>query len=234
MDQTIDAQPFLGQLGRRPVGARPVRRAVPARHGRDAGRCGPVALPYPDRGLPSGAGGCAGGASEAVVVGDPAGRRPEQTGRAVPFRAGAAASGLWRAGTGRRGDEGDARRHRRPAVREIRRRACPDHRTGGAGGRGIRDRRAGRRQGPDRQPGADHALAVPGGAFVAADRADPDDAGAGADADGAVRRRRGGHAEPGVGRVRGAVRRHRGRFRHPVLGPLSGVPVSRPAIPPPR
>ena len=120
--------------GRRPVGARTVRGVVPARHGGDAGRCGPVALCHPDGGLPPGAGGCVGWASEAIVVGDAAGRRPEQAGGTVPLRACAAASGLWRAGTWGRGDEGDARGHRRPAVREIRRRACADHRSGGAGG----------------------------------------------------------------------------------------------------
>ena len=79
-------------------------------------------------------------------------------------------------------------------------------------------------EGPDRQPGADHAMAVPGGALVAADTADPDDAGAGPDADGAFRGRRGRHAQSGVGRVRGAVRRYSGRFRHPVFGALPRVP----------
>ncbi len=47
------------------------------------------------------------------------------------------------------------------------------------------------------------------------------DAGARPDADPAVRRRRGGHAQSGVGRLRHPVRRHRGGFRHPVLGALS-------------
>ncbi len=42
--------------------------------------------------------------------------------------------------------DGHARDHRRTAVREGGRRACPHHRSGGAGGRGIRHRR-GRRGG---------------------------------------------------------------------------------------
>ena len=57
-----------------------------------------------------------------------------------------------------------------------RRRPCAHHRPGGAGGRGVRHRRAGRGRGADRQRRADHALAVPGGADLAADRADPADA----------------------------------------------------------
>ena len=53
--------------------------------------------------------------------------------------------------------------------------------------------------------------------MLAADRADPDDPGARADADPAVRRRRGGDPEPGLGRLRHPVCRHRGGLRHPVL-----------------
>ena len=69
---------------------------------------------------------------------------------------------------------------------------------------------------------ADHAVAIPRGAHLAPDRADPADAGARPAADPPVRSRRGRDAKPGLGRLRHSVCRHRGRFRDPVLRPLSG------------
>ena len=143
----------------------------------------------------------------------------------------AAAAGLRRAATRRRGHDGAAQDHRRAAVRPRRRGAGAHHRPGRAGGRGIRHRRPGRGRRADRQRAADHAVAVPRGAHLAADRADPADARAWPDADAVVRQRRGRHAEPGVGRLRHPVRRHRGGFRHPVLGALPRARASSSPIP---
>ena len=129
---------------RRSHRARPVFRAVAARHGRHQGRRRPGSLCRIATGVPPGDGGRAGRPSAPAVVAAAAGRRAQRPRRQIHVRAGAAEAGLRRAAAGRRGDRGDAQDHRRPGVREVRRGARAHHRPGRAGRRGVCHRRAGR------------------------------------------------------------------------------------------
>ena len=231
MDRTIDAQPFLGQLVADPQRARPVRRAVPARRGRGPGRGRPDALPAAAAGVPPGAGRRAAGHPAAALLAKAAGRRARRTGRPISFRAGPAEAGLRRAGARRRGD----------------RRRCATHRR--AGIRAIRHAHV-RITGPVALADEEFATVAQGAVagtigsvvlitlwlFLAVRTwrlivPDSGHAGAGADADRAVRRRRGRHAQPHLGRLRHPVRRHRRRFRHPVQRPLPRIARVRPADP---
>ena len=141
-----------GPAGRRSDRARAVLGAVAARHGGDQGRRRSGALSrvaarrsisrwrmrWPAIRSPL---------SWQLLLGG----GPERSRRQVQVRAGAAEAEFRRAAAGRRGDRRDARDHRRPGVREGRRRARAHHRSGRAGRRGIRHRRARRGGGPDRQ-----------------------------------------------------------------------------------
>ena len=91
--------------GRRSFRARAVLRAFTARHGRDQGRRRSRSLPRLARGVPSGDGRCAVGASAPAVVAGAAGReRAQRSCRQVHVRAGAAEARLRRAAARRRSD----------------------------------------------------------------------------------------------------------------------------------
>ena len=163
-----------GPARRRSHGARPVLRPGIARHGGDAGRRRPDALSDADarastRRLPT--------------------RSPAIRSRCRGRPCSAATCRTWPANTASCWcSRGRITARCSPAAPPPRRCAPPSpsspfvqgghgarahHRPGRAGRRGVRLRRPGRRGRPDRQRGADHAVAVPGRAHLAADRADP-------------------------------------------------------------
>ena len=165
--------------GRGSDSARTVLRAVAARHGRHQGRRRPHALSRLARGIPSGA-----WPKRWRAIREPLSWQSLLGGNELNDLAGKYNFVLVQPKLdfgalqpGRRSDRGHARASSPIWIREVRRRARPHHRAGRTGRRGIRHCRARRGLGSDRQRAADHAVAVPCGADLAADPADPGDAG---------------------------------------------------------
>ena len=102
------------------------------------------------------------------------------------------------------------------------------HRTGAAGGRGVRHRRRERRAQQHRDDRRDHADPVPRLAFAETHHRGADDQPCAASSSPPRWARDGRAAQPDLGGVRRAVRRARRRFRHPGRGAVPRRALSRP------
>ena len=162
MNRTIDAQPFIGQLVADPT-ARGLFSAL-ALLGMGVTHGDANLTPYlaPMRAFHQSLADAIDGHPQPLSWQTLLGGSLAEPGGPLPLRAGAAEAELWRPGARRRRDQGDACHHRPAALRQGRLGARAHHRPGGAGRRGVRLRRPGCRDRPDRQRHPDHALAVPG------------------------------------------------------------------------